>query len=139
MSAPSQPEGEHRSLLGYTSLKANRTAMLLVAAGAHAAFTGQGSARLEVKGAAMTVLAGDRTRVIVESADPERRRKVALVAEQRIQREDPAFSLAGSHAVSPEPSPLPTSPLAGWYHDPYRPSGLRRWDGLAWSADVSDS
>lgn len=27
----------------------------------------------------------------------------------------------------------PSSPVPGWYHDPERPTGLRYWDGRAWT------
>lgn len=128
----------HRSLLGYTHLTANRAALLLAAAGARATSTGAGSARLEVRGAVMTVLAGDRTRIVVEADDDERRRRVALVTERSIASEDPAFTLTDSHVSSPEPSPLPTAPPAGWYDDPYRIRGVRWWDGLGWTADTSE-
>ena len=37
---------------------------------------------------------------------------------------------------SPDPSPAPPSPPAGCYTDPRNPSGLRFWDGEAWTDHV---
>jgi hypothetical protein len=92
---------------------------------------------LEVPGARIVVSEGDVTRLLVDSEDAERRARVGDVVLQGLFREDASVTLSPSHAAAPEPGPMTGTPAAGWYADPYRPSGIRHWDGRRWTGDTA--
>ncbi len=41
-------------------------------------------------------------------------------------------------AVEPEPEPEPAEIPPGWHPDPHGGHEMRWWDGISWSANVSD-
>ena len=88
---------------------------------------------LEVKGARLAVLAGDTTRVLIESDSPDRLAKVGQVVSASLQIDDPGFALQPSDAGLPRPQPMQGTGRAGWYPDPYDPVGARYWDGTRWT------
>jgi hypothetical protein len=52
----------------------------------------------------------------------------------------PGYGVASSPQGSPSLNlgmPPPAGPPAGWYTDPYDPSGQRWWDGQKWTATAS--
>lgn len=53
--------------------------------------------------------------------------------------EVPADWLQPPRHVTPAPAPVPSAPPAGWYVDPMRRQQLRYWDGVTWTAYVSNN
>ncbi len=124
------------AVVGFTTLPTNRAILLLIASGARLTSSDRATAWLEVPGARIVVLAGDRTRLLVDAPDPARRERITDVVVRSLQREDPGVALQPSRAMVPEPGPMPVEAGDGWYPDPFAAAVSRRWDGRRWTAET---